>query len=193
MKKLLLTIIATLFLLPAFGQEDVLFFKGVQLGTDKDNFKSLLVLEEFEFIGDEIEDQIMGFEGRFMGEDCTILLQYTANHKVFKVTVILPGMLSWNSITTEYSKIKAALAEKYGPAIGEVENYEWPYSKGDGMEWNAVKYGKALIATVFNSREHPLTVSIGKSSSSTNMLCIYLSYTHYLLEKSDQALKYEDL
>jgi len=189
MKKTLLTIAALIYFLPLFAQEDVLTFKGIKLGIDKNTFRSEMIRKKFNFSQENDQSRVLFFTGQFLGTESNILVMYDVSNRVYGVIVILPEMPLWSLTCSTYSDIKTALANKYGPAILDIEEYKDHYKKGDGNERFAVMLGKAEIRATYNSEAFPITISI----QGLGGIHIFLAYSHTALTKAHEDYIYDDL
>lgn len=191
MKKILLALVSLICFLPLFAQEDVLTFKGIKLGINKNTFRSEMIRENFEFHSEDTQGRIMYFTGQFVGEECIITVLYNANYRVHRVIAWLPETSSWRTISYKYSNIKESLAKKYGRALIDMEDYKGPYTKGDGNKKLAVLFEEATIIAVYNSKAHPVAVSIVKADIGT--MCITIAYSYASLSAAYKDYIYDDL
>ncbi len=191
MKKILLTLVSLICFLPLVAQEDVLTFKGIKLGTDKNTFRSEMIRENFEFHSEDAQERVMFFTGHFIGEQCNISVYYDINLRVHKVIALLPETSSWPLISSQYYNIKAALAKKYGPPLSDVEYFKSPHKKGDGFEMYAIMRDRTEIRAIYNSESHPITIFIVNSRKGSAYIGIVYSYAS--LTKAHEDYIYDDL
>jgi hypothetical protein len=108
-----------------------------------------------------------------------VLLFYTPKSKIVsKIVVNVEKRTSYHDIMESYAKYKELLGKKY-IYEGYEREFDYPYNEGDGFELNALKLGKARIATTYYS-----------DSNGTGMIMIQVaSYSAY---EAKLAIHYEN-
>lgn len=145
MKKLFITLLATVLLAPIFAQTEHMKFKGIPIDGSLADFTNQMKQKGFIYFG--AEDGIAAFTGEFASyKDCTIeVLSSQSTKTVSKVGVFFPKCDTWAQLYGNYSQIKELLIIKYGEPAESTEMFQSFVSDDDNSrifeaEMNRCKY-----------------------------------------------------
>ena len=179
MKKLLLSLLIGFTAITCFAQEH-LTFKGIPIDGSLSKFAGELRLKGFKYSGET--QGYPFFKGSFAGmKDCLVIVLYDDNG-VYEVLASSNGYSSWDVVKAQYNKLKEALGDKYY-VINCIEEFEDPYSEGDGMEYWALKENKCHWGTNYMNFVGTISMNIGVIAS--NNFFINIMYSD--IENSNKA------
>lgn len=154
MRKVITTLIATLFFVVANAQQ----FNGVKLsGTRKDFTNQYLQSRTSASVVYKVETET-AIKDKFLGSNVTIYVQrhyQSTTDDVWTIwlDIILPKSADWASMTKRYNEVLAELTKQYGEPHPWLKSrkFEYPYSNGNhiGKEINALKSGKCKYSDTF--------------------------------------------
>jgi hypothetical protein len=166
----------------ASGQD--ILFADIPWNSNVSLVKDALVSKGYTFVkkdvdGDLIfEKQAFGYKSRFMA-----LLSPENGLVKWSISIPTPDPKAFDA----YDVVVAQMQRKYGKPDFSLENYESPYEKGDGYEEQAVKLGKATIATVWkNTGEDGVGVQI-----SENLAVIIFYESRFWIKEADRRGAFE--
>lgn len=124
MKKLFITLIATILLSPIFAQSEHLTFKGIPIDGSLADFSNQMMQKGFTYLG--TEDGSAVFTGEFASyKNCTIGVLCSKSTKIVsKVGVIFPECDTWSKLYSNYSHLKEMLTIKYGEPTESTEKFQ---------------------------------------------------------------------
>ena len=139
-------------------------FWGIDFGSSMFKVKSIMNSKS----GCEISEasnsnQLVYTGGSFAGNNIYFLMLEFYNDKFYNGVVSVKP--SSGSILSVYNGIIENLTTKYSAPDKAIENYEYPYKKGDEDYETAIKVGKALIASRWNFDNSSITISVSKNLS----------------------------
>ena len=114
MKKILLSLMISLFAMTSYGQISHMKFKGIPMEGTQSAFVKKLVEKGLSYVGKEGNTAIL--EGEFATiKECTIVVErFSDRDQVSMVAVIFPEEDTWNGVAGCYFALKDMLKEKYG-------------------------------------------------------------------------------
>ncbi len=136
-------------------------FMGVDM---RGNFKSFAqkLVNQKNFSIVRQGDTFVELSGQFTGEECEIYVFGTDQTKqVWKVTVYLPKLNTWNALKRQYLKYKEAFDNKY-TVDSEYSYFEDPYNEGDGNELEGVRNEKCHYVTFYDADGGSVWVTISE-------------------------------
>ena len=92
-----------------------------------------------------IEEGFLMAEGRYEGENATIVLLFNRANRFYNGSVIYSS--SADTALPKYDNYRKVLYRRYGAPDTAVEYYESPYQKGDGREIEAIRSENAFYFT----------------------------------------------
>jgi hypothetical protein len=120
-------------------------FANLTWGTNSHEVRSKLVQQGFTKVSTD-KDGDVRFEGKLLGYEMYGFGLF-AEGGLAKVTVVL--LVPDNKARDKYRELKQTLTEKYGSPAVTIENFQRPYYEGDGYEEQAIRLGKARLATLW--------------------------------------------
>ncbi len=128
------------------GQE----FMGVKVEGDKTTFINQFKAKGFAVIGDPSSDAVL-MRGTISGKAYELVVVSTPKtKKIWKLSVFLPEVTSWNSIKREYENYLNILIEKYGAPDKTYRFFSSPYEEGDGYEMSAITLEKCVYSAYWS-------------------------------------------
>lgn len=124
-------------------------FMGVPITGKVSDFSRKLQTKGFERMSKDND----GFlTGQFTGKESVIMMLETPKSKqVYTISVFLKDEFkTWETLKDEYNKYKTKLTKKYGIPDSR-ELFEDPYYEGDGYEMQALRMGKCLYMSKFET------------------------------------------
>ncbi len=151
------------------GQETPTF-ADLAWGTSRETAKETLVAKGYSFVKED-SDHDLEFRNAILGQSAVVYLMFGAGGELVKAYVVLAT--PDEQARGVYQEMVGILSKKYGEPSRRVENYEAPYHKGDGLEDQAIKLGKASLATVWSPDPEE---NYGIVCGVTNELAVGVSY-----------------
>lgn len=185
MKRIVFTVIATLFSIVASSQEHMKF-KGFDINGRTEEFANKLTTAGFTIINKN-EKQFYMLVGEFAGYEALIFIVPNSKDITYRIRVnyILEDT-AWEVIYSRYNSLERNLTAKYGHPYKSIRKMEYPHHNGSGDEIMGFKIGKNVFGTSW------LVESIGEIVLTYNpqLSSIELIYTDILnsLEGKTQAL-----
>lgn len=140
MKKIILLLTAlSVFLLA--GAQEHLRFKNIPIDGPKKAFIEELQKSEFHLM----EDSPVGasLRGRFTGKNASAFVMTTSEGTVCRVAVNFDAPEEWLVLRLDFYSLLRSLSFKYGKPAESVQEFQFPYSDGDGKELEALEKGRA--------------------------------------------------
>ncbi|HET7583484.1 MAG TPA: hypothetical protein VFK13_01165 [Gemmatimonadaceae bacterium] len=145
-------------------------FADLAWGSSRDSAKSALVAKGYTFV-EEDSDHDLQFRTTVLQQLTAVYLMFNPHGELVKVYVVLATPDA--AARGVYKQMVDVLSDKYGDPTMRVENFEAPYQKGDGSEDEAIKAGKATLATIWTPKAK---VGYGISCRVTVNLAVGVSY-----------------
>lgn len=164
MRNLFLFIALILLNINVFAQYDsnkkLTGFWGIKFGSSYNEVKSLMNQKQGCVYNPESSSKSLIYsDGKFAGEKIDFLSLSFHNGKFYKAICIL-NPFSESTLFTTYESIKQDLSNKYFDPNNEIEEYIYPYKKGDGNELTAIKTDKAAFGSIWNFNNESITMLI---------------------------------
>lgn len=113
-------------------------------------------------VSNNTESNSISMRGTFTGKDCEIYVFGTANtNRVWKVTVYLPELRTWQAIKREYLNYKSQFDNKY-TLTSSYDFFENPYDEGDGREVEAIKEDKCHYSAFYDAPGGNIMLKVSK-------------------------------
>ena len=188
MTRFILLLIISLFCITTVqSQSQHMLFKNIPIDGALDSFVRKMEREGFTTTYSYQDGTVVVMKGPFIGQICEIYIIATNNTKtVWKVVAQLPQKKSWNTLKTDYFKLKELYTTKYGQPSDSFEFFSKPYYEGDGYELQALRKDKCNFVTFFTFQEGGITVKIGTDGN------INLAYEDFINSEIDTKEK-EDI
>lgn len=124
MKKLFITLIATILLSPIFAQSEHLTFKGIPIDGSLTDFTTQMKQKNFTHLA--TEDGTAAFAGDFASyKNCTIGVRCSKSTQIVNIVgVIFPKYDTWSKLYSNYSHLKEMLTIKYGEPTESTEKFQ---------------------------------------------------------------------
>jgi len=188
MKKSIIITVIFLFLgIPLFAQNlgNLDGFNGIPWGASMKNAKTIMESKDFTLRHET--EKAYAFTGKFAGENVEVIILYFFEDKMYMAVVSYKP--EENLAKRKYKKYVDMMTQKYGKPHESVENYIWPYSKGDEFEETAISVNKAIIFSdwVFNN-DFNITITI---SNDLNTLIYYQN--NKLSKEADEFEKAQNI
>ena len=127
--------------------QKTLEFYGIPIkGTIQEYFNKLVAkgFEPFSATTNKI------LTGEFIGESCTVILSGD-DDLISSISIRTNREYNnWHDIYSAYNRIIKLYNEKYGAAFTSNEEFYYPFEKGDGYEFTAIKSDKCDISTIWS-------------------------------------------
>lgn len=135
-------------------------FWGIKFGSSYDEVKSLMNQKQGCVYSAESSTKSLIYSGgKFAGEKIDFLSLSFHNGRFYKAICILNPFSELNIFTT-YEAIKQDMSNKYFDPNNEIEEYIYPYKKGDGHEFTAIRTDKAAFGSIWNFDNESITMLI---------------------------------
>jgi hypothetical protein len=119
-------------------------FAAIGWGDDRSTVEEKLRTASFSIAGEEGGD--VAFRGRVAGYDGEGWAYFAKGHAVKVVFIVRPPP---NQVLGTYDGLRSWLVRDYGQTRHEVESYQAPYAAGDGRALEALRAGRAIIASAW--------------------------------------------
>lgn len=159
MKKFLL-LFTLLFSSLIMNAEGHLKFMGVEI-----NGKANIFVEKMKAKGFRVKDNLENafvMNGKFAGSNAQLFILYSPITKtVCKVVAYFEEKDNWDSLKSQYLKLKEAYDTKY-PIVSAFDFFCYPYNEGEGDEMTAVKLDKCRYSTFYELQEGMIVIKISE-------------------------------
>lgn len=192
MKKILLSLLLSLFVTAGYAQQSPDGVWGLPFGTSMDQARK--ILKEKHGVSPVLEDdESLVYENcRFGEHDGSSIDLYFFDRKLYKGIVSVPPK-SEPDILDEYKAMLNTLTAEYGKPVKSMEDFTPPFKKGDGHEIEAIQDGKGDVSAfwIFPAGQGIANAKASILLSITKRKDFMLSYTDRDLEKkaNDAMLK----
>lgn len=138
-------------------------FMGIPMRGNISSFAQQLVNQKgCRIVSRSAENHSISMRGTFTGKDCEIYVFGTpVTDQVWRVTVYLPELSSWNAIKREYLNYKAQFDNKYS-LRSSYDFFADPYDEGDGNEVAAIKDDKCHYSAFYDAPGGNVMVKVSK-------------------------------
>lgn len=177
MKKTILTLITTLFVLTSFAQTESphLLFKGVPIDGTLNQYVQKMKQKGFDYLG--TKDGVVLLQGDFAAYKGCVIGVATLKQKdlVSKISVIFPERDTWRELSSNYYSLKEMLTEKYGEPADVTEKFQ-SYSEpdDDNSRMHEVRMDRCKFITTFKTPKGEIQLTISHESISSCF--VVLSY-----------------
>lgn len=163
MKKIFL-LLPILFICLGTAAQEHLKFKNVPIDGPKKAFLEALQKNEFHLLEDtEAGASLMG---RFTGKTAYAFVIPTTEGNVCRVAVNFDAPDDWMTLRLDYFTLLRSLTFKYGKPEEVAQEFQFPYSDGDGQELEALQKGKGRWYARFTVTEGTIHLFIANNPMS---------------------------
>lgn len=164
MKKLFITLLATVLLAPIFAQTEHMKFKGIPIDGSLADFSNQMMQKGFTYLG--TEDGSAVFTGEFASyKDCSIgVISSHSTKTVSKVGVIFPEHDTWAQLYGNYSQIKELLIIKYGEPAESTEMFQGYVSDDDNLKMHEVGMNQCKYNSTWETEKGTIRLEIANDN-----------------------------
>ena len=160
MKKMIL-LLATLSICLVAGAQEHLKFKNVPIDGPKKTFLTELQKNDFHLIEDT--DFGASLRGRIAKRNVNAFVMTTSEGTVCRVAATFDSPEDWNALKMEFYTILRSLSFKYGNSVELHQEFQLPFSDGDGREMEALKRGRGRWYARFEPAEGTIHLMISNN------------------------------
>ena len=159
MKHILLTLAATLALIPVVSAQKPLSFSKVEIKGTTDEMVATLSKKGFKY--EETNDGVPLVIGKFAGySDVEVNIIPGEDGQVCAIRAEIPPRLSWVKLENDYTSLKAMLTKQYGKPVEEVEEFkDGPFDESSEKLVSLIK-SKCTFKSVFECKEGKITLML---------------------------------
>ena len=150
MKKIVL-LFATLGVCLLSAAQEHLKFKNIPIDGPKKSFITSLQQNDFHLIQDS--DAGASLRGRLTGKVVNIFVMPNSEGDVSRVAATFDAPDNWMALRLDFYTLLRSLAFKYGEPKELVQEFQPPFSDGDGRELEALQRGKGRWYARFTTEE----------------------------------------
>ena len=189
MKKIVL-LLATLSICLVAGAQEHLKFKNVPLDGPRKTFIKEIEKNDFKLI----EDTQFGasLRGKLAGRGVNAFVMSTSEDNVCRVAATFDSPDNWSALKMDFYTILRSLSFKYGEAVELHQEFQLPFSDGDGRELEALRRGRARWYARFVSDEGTIHLVIANNPM-TQQPAINLLYEDAINCRRQDELNSQDL
>lgn len=154
-------LLATLSICLWAGAQEHLKFKNVPIDGPKKAFLSELQKNEFHLVEDN--DFGASLRGKLAGRPVNAFVMSTTEGIVCRVAATFDSPETWMALRLDFFTILRSLSFKYGQAQEFVQEFQMPFSDGDGRELEALQRGRARWYARFVSDEGTIHLMIANN------------------------------
>lgn len=138
-------------------------FMGLPMVGNINSFAQQLVNQKgCRIVSNNTESNSISMRGTFTGKDCEIYVFGTANsNRVWKVTIYLPELRTWQAIKREYLNYKSQFDNKY-TLTSSYDFFGNPYNEGDGNEVEAIKADECHYSAFYDAPGGNIMLKVSK-------------------------------
>jgi len=189
MKKIVL-LLAALSLFLMAGAQEHLKFKNIPIDGPKKVFLENLVKSDFHLVEDT--EAGASLRGRFTGKSASAFVMTTSEGITCRVAVSFDAPEEWMSLRLDFYSLIRSLSFKYGTPEESVQEFQLPFSDGDGRELEALRRGKGRWYARFTPPEGTIHLTISNNPM-TQQPCIMLLYEDGINCRRQDELNSQDL
>ena len=160
MKKIIL-LLATMGICLLAGAQEHLKFKNVPIDGPKKTFLAELQKNDFHLTEDT--DFGASLRGRLAGRIANAFVMTTSEGTVCRVAATFDTPENWTALRMDFFTFLRSLSYKYGPAQELTQEFQLPFSDGDGREMEALRRGKGRWYARFVSPEGTIHMMINNN------------------------------
>ena len=161
MKKLIVSIIATILSSALFAQSEHLSFKNVPIDGTLNQFVARM--KSAGFVSESMRDGTAVLKGDFAGyKGCHIVVSTLQNKDlVSTIGVIFPECSNWSILEGNYVKLKEMLVTKYGTPAEVIEEFQRPlYADDDNSKMHELKMDRCTYRTLFQTEKGNIALKL---------------------------------
>ena len=189
MKKIVL-LLATLVICTWAGAQEHLKFKNIPIDGTKKAFVSELQKNEFHLVEDT--DFGASLRGKLAGKTVNAFVMPTSEGVVSRVAATFDSPETWTALRMDFYTLLRSLSFKYGEAAELVQEFQLPFSDGDGRELEALRRGRARWYARFVSEEGVIHLMI-TNNPMTQQPAIMLLYEDAINCRRQDEINSQDL
>ena len=160
MKKIVL-LLATLSICLAAGAQEHLKFKNVPLDGPKKTFIKEIQKNDFRLIEDT--DAGASLRGKLAGRGANAFVMANSEDNVCRVAATFDSPDNWSALKMDFYTILRSLSFKYGEPEDLTQEFQLPFSDGDGRELEALRRGRGRWYARFESEEGTIHLMINNN------------------------------
>ena len=160
MKKIVL-LLATLSICCWAGAQEHLKFKNVPIDGTKKAFVTELQKNEFHLVEDT--DFGASLRGKLAGRTVNAFVMPTSEGIVSRVAATFDSPDNWTALKMDFYTLLRSLSFKYGEAEELHQEFQLPFSEGDGRELEALRRGRGRWYARFVSEEGTIHLMISNN------------------------------
>ena len=154
-------LLATLSLCFWAGAQEHLKFKNVPIDGPKKAFVAELQKNEFHLVEDN--DFGAALRGKLAGRPVNAFVMTTSEGTVSRVAATFEAPETWTALKLDFYTLLRSLSYKYGQAVELVQEFQMPFSEGDGRELEALRRGRGRWYARFVSEEGTIHLMIANN------------------------------
>ena len=189
MKKIVL-LLATLSVCLLSGAQEHLKFKNIPLDGPRKDFVDKLLKNEFNLV--EVTDAGTAVRGRLAKKRVSAFIMANSEDKVCRIAAFFDSHDNWSALKMDFYTILRSLDFKYGEPVELHQEFQLPFSDGDGRELEALKRGRGRWYARFESAEGTIHMMIANNPA-TQEPGIMLLYEDGLNCQREDELNATDL
>ena len=160
MKKTVL-LLATLGICLWAGAQEHLKFKNVPLDGPKKAFITEIQKSDFHLIEDT--DFGASLRGKLAGRGVNAFVMTTSEGSVCRIAATFDSPDNWTALKLDFYTILRSLSFKYGQPVELHQEFQLPFSDGDGREMEALQRGRGRWYARFESAEGVIHMMIANN------------------------------
>ena len=160
MKRIVL-FLATLGICFGAGAQEHLKFKNIPMDGPEKALVEALCQNEFHLVHDGTHGASLS--GRFTGKTVDVFVIPNIEGNVSRVAVNYPSPENWGNLRMDFYSLLRSLSFKYGEPVELAQEFQLPFSDGDGRELEALRRGSARWYARFVSPEGTIHLVIANN------------------------------
>jgi hypothetical protein len=160
MKKIVI-LLATLSICLAAGAQEHLKFKNIPLDGPRKDFVSKLEKNEFRVV--EVNDAGTAMRGLLAKKMVSAFIMANSEDKVCRIATFFDSHDNWSALKMDFYTLLRSLDFKYGEPVELHQEFQLPFSDGDGREMEALKRGRGRWYARFESAEGTIHMMIANN------------------------------
>ena len=189
MKKAILLLL-TLCICCWVGAQEHLKFKNIPIDGPEKAFVEALCQNEFHLVNDGPFGASL--RGRFTGKTVDVFVIPTSEGITSRVAVNYESPDNWGNLRLDFYTLLRSLSFKYGEPVEMSQEFQLPFSDGDGRELEALRRGRARWYARFVSPEGTIHLVIANNPM-TQQPAINLLYEDAINCRRQDELNSQDL
>ena len=131
------------------GAQEHLKFKNIPIDGPEKAFVEALCQNEFHLVNDGQFGAAL--RGRFTGKTVDVFVIPTSEGTTSRVAVNYPSPDNWGSLRLDFYTLLRSLSFKYGEPVEMTQEFQLPFSDGDGRELEALRRGGTIHLVIANN------------------------------------------